>query len=281
MKLLKLLLLGSALFGMSASAKIVIKEDRLDSCLIEVRYERTIVLDTLDAQNNSMGNYITLRAGKNASAFYSAARKNYDSISCRNFEITLALFNDKDAFRRMSNEEWETIFKLKNERKTIVNDRFDMTAWHYEEELEAPSWCITDSLKEINGLQCIKAVTSFRGREWIAWFSPEIPISEGPWKLNGLPGLIIWAYDSKGHYQYLAKDINTTPRGYVDYFDYSDRIKTNRMEALKTKHKALKESLVDKLKSLGIINPTNVSQRKSESKQGRNYDFEEIDYPHV
>jgi hypothetical protein len=96
-----------------------------------------------------------------------------------------------------------------------------------------------------------------------------------------LPGLIIWAYDSKGHYQYLAKDINTTPRGYVDYFDYSDRIKTNRMEALKTKHKVLKESLVDKLKSLGVINPTNVSQGKSESKQGRNYDFEEIDYPHV
>jgi GLPGLI family protein len=275
------LVLFISMFSVNTFARIIIEEDSLDNCLIEVLYERIKVTDTLDIQNKYITNNLTLRAGKNASAFYSAARKNYDSISCRNFEITLALFNDKDAFRRMSNEEWETIFKLKNERKTIVNDRFDMTAWHYEEELEAPSWCITDSLKEINGLQCIKAVTSFRGREWIAWFSPDIPLNEGPWKLWGLPGLIVKAYDTKGHYMYFAKSIDLTPIGYVSFFNYVDRVKTSRLKALNVKRKALQESIAQKIKESGAFGISTAPSMKTTSKlENRNYDFEETDYPH-
>lgn len=40
----------------------------------------------------------------------------------------------------------------------------------------------------------------FKGRRWIVWYSPEISSSEGPWKLFGLPGLILKAEDNRGHY---------------------------------------------------------------------------------
>lgn len=41
------------------------------------------------------------------------------------------------------------------------------------------------------GYSCQKATTTFRGREFNVYFAKDIPIADGPWKLNGLPGLIL------------------------------------------------------------------------------------------
>lgn len=56
-------------------------------------------------------------------------------------------------------------------------------------------WNIGNETKIIAGIQCIKATVLYRGREWVAWFAPDIPLPFGPWKLHGLPGLIIEAHD--------------------------------------------------------------------------------------
>jgi GLPGLI family protein len=59
-------------------------------------------------------------------------------------------------------------------------------------------WQITEERKNIGGYECIKAVSQpFRGRVYEAWFAPAIPVSDGPWKLSGLPGLILEAKDDK------------------------------------------------------------------------------------
>jgi GLPGLI family protein len=54
----------------------------------------------------------------------------------------------------------------------------------------------------IAGYRCHKAFTSFAGREYIAWFTLEIPISEGPYKFNGLPGLIIKISDTRNEHRF-------------------------------------------------------------------------------
>ncbi|MDL2257347.1 GLPGLI family protein, partial [Bacteroidales bacterium OttesenSCG-928-I14] len=67
----------------------------------------------------------------------------------------------------------------------------------YEEELPIFNWVIFNETQSILSYDCQKATTSFRGRDYIAWFAPAIPISNGPWKFGGLPGLILKLCDTK------------------------------------------------------------------------------------
>ena len=67
-------------------------------------------------------------------------------------------------------------------------------------------WQVDNDLRKIGNFICRKATTTFRGRQWTVWFTDEIPIPAGPWKLHGLPGLIVEAEDeTKTFYFYLEK----------------------------------------------------------------------------
>lgn len=55
------------------------------------------------------------------------------------------------------------------------------------------AWTLTDDTLTVNGYLCQQATTTFRGLEWHAWYTEEIPSSAGPWRLRGLPGLIVKA----------------------------------------------------------------------------------------
>lgn len=59
-------------------------------------------------------------------------------------------------------------------------------------------WTLTEDTLTISGLLCRRATGSLYGKQWTAWYCEEIPSSAGPWKLRGLPGLIIKAEDSEG-----------------------------------------------------------------------------------
>ena len=76
-----------------------------------------------------------------------------------------------------------------------MQDRF-----YYTQDKELFNWSISEETKLIKGYKVQKATCSFAGRDYIAWFSPEIPIAEGPYKFNGLPGLILEIYDTDKDY---------------------------------------------------------------------------------
>lgn len=75
-------------------------------------------------------------------------------------------------------------------------------------------WVITDSIKTLNNFQLQKAVTNFGGRSWVAWFSRDIPIPYGPYKFNGLPGLIMELYDTKKDYCFKVIKSEKIPKDY-------------------------------------------------------------------
>ena len=63
--------------------------------------------------------------------------------------------------------------------------------------------------KKIGNYDCRKATTTFRGRNYIAWYTVDIPTQFGPWKFNGLPGLILEVYDETNRYHWTAQKIKT------------------------------------------------------------------------
>ncbi|ADR23490.1 hypothetical protein MATR_26560 [Marivirga tractuosa] len=74
--------------------------------------------------------------------------------------------------------------------------------YRYYQPLNLMDWTIGNQTKSINGYNCQKATTSYAGRDYVAWFDAEIPISDGPYKFYGLPGLIISVYDTQEHYKF-------------------------------------------------------------------------------
>ena len=65
------------------------------------------------------------------------------------------------------------------------------------ENIAPQEWSILDDTCQIQGYLCNKATTLFRGRVYEAWFSFDLPVDDGPWKLYGLPGLILKVVDSE------------------------------------------------------------------------------------
>ena len=72
----------------------------------------------------------------------------------------------------------------------------------YSEPIPALQWKIEGKDSVIAGYHCQAATTSLRGRQWRAWFTLDIPVSDGPWKLCSLPGLILRATDEQGYFDF-------------------------------------------------------------------------------
>ncbi|MDR1884013.1 MAG: GLPGLI family protein, partial [Prevotella sp.] len=76
-------------------------------------------------------------------------------------------------------------------------------------------WTITTDKKEVEGYPCILATTHFRGRDYEAWFTQDIPLPEGPWMFGGLPGLIMEIRDTQYHYVFKCIGVRQIKDGAV------------------------------------------------------------------
>ena len=95
----------------------------------------------------------------------------------------------------------------------------------YVEPLPQFEWELMEATDTVAGYACSVAKTRFRGREWTVWFTMEIPISAGPWKFNGLPGLILKAQDDKLDYIWECQNITQT-RNPIVYYEVKKNVLT-------------------------------------------------------
>lgn len=127
--------------------------------------------------------------------------------------------NKKDKF--IANETGGGTFSLGGLKRSVTGDQvvynikentilssFLFGKQHYiKEDATKFNWKITNESKKVGNLVCNKATTFFRGRNYIAWFTKAVPLPFGPWKLNGLPGLILEAYDTNKSVYWYFKNL--------------------------------------------------------------------------
>ena len=120
-----------------------------------------------------------------------------------------------------------------NKENGILNfyGKVSINSYKYSEPIPKIDWTLTDETEEIMGHQCHKATARWRGREWNAWYS-DIPIDAGPWKFQGLPGLILKVEDTEGDHSIYAIGIenNVIPIGHT-YKAYSKATREKYNEA--------------------------------------------------
>ena len=92
------------------------------------------------------------------------------------------------------------VYSEYNNNVLKIRDRSQQ--WYIISDTISIQWIIANETKILNNMNLQKATGYFRGRLYTAWFNPNIPIPDGPWKLKGLPGLIMEAYDEKKHVRF-------------------------------------------------------------------------------
>jgi GLPGLI family protein len=84
--------------------------------------------------------------------------------------------------------------------------------YYVPENLPKINWSLQSEKKIIGKYNCQKATGKYAGRTYEVWFTSELPFSDGPYKLNGLPGLILEGQDATGEVVFTFKDISQSPK---------------------------------------------------------------------
>lgn len=177
------------------------RKDTIDQAMFIAQYKVDGCINTVKKER--FEETMMLEVGKKCSRFYSYTKFVGDSVMAadiaNNVSQEVMLEHSKQFGQSRMNEE---TYKRYPAGKVTTLDEIagDINRLRCEETEERPQWVLSDDTATVLSYVCRKAVCRFKGREWMAWFTPDIPSSDGPWKLFGLPGLILKAEDSEGHY---------------------------------------------------------------------------------
>lgn len=184
-----LLTLLSVFIGIAASAQ------KPDSALAMVHYKYTWVRDTT-AKDKPYTENMILVVGKSASVYKSYDRKMQQAAIRQQIKEQM---NNGTGRLNISSKSASTnteYFQFPNENKFVRRERI-ITTYLVEEPVPLINWKISSDTMTVGNLNCQKATTHFKGRDYTAWFCADLPYRSGPWKLTGLPGLMVEACDAK------------------------------------------------------------------------------------
>ncbi len=167
------------------------------------------------------------------SKFSSYKNLTVDSILMRSTQEQIA---DAAMEGKLSTGEFMTIYKNYPAGRLTHTEKICQDWFRYDEEMPSFDWELTDSVINVLGYECQSARCKFRGREWTVFYTEDIPLMDGPWKLHGLPGLIMKASDEKGHYTFECIGIKSKADRPITIYKVPFN-KTDRKVYYDTKHR--------------------------------------------
>ena len=235
----------------SLAVQATAREPMIDRAHMKCLYRYVYTFDTL--KNELRDDLLILQIGKEVSKCYSYYTFQFDSLQRTpdGAKVWSELFRratEKDGIYgdfphvRMSTY----VYKNYPTGQMTITDRISSQDYRYVDSLHTQTWTMGDSTREVLGYMCQQATADFRGRRWTAWFATDIPVSDGPWKLGGLPGLILEAYDEGQQHVFTAVGLERVKDELIIFnrpFGGNHRYEqTNRLEFLRMERRFLMDS---------------------------------------
>ncbi|SDD86015.1 GLPGLI family protein [Riemerella columbipharyngis] len=176
------------------------QEKAIDSLKIQCEYWLNYQNDSTNIYSKDSEEFLLL-IGKNKSLFLSTNKYKRDSIKNSYIkEGNSVAILDLSKFPKTAFP-YRIVKNYSNNELLFYNDISAKLSVHYVEHPNL-TWKISNENDKIANIDCGVAYTNYGGRQYKAWYAKDIPLSEGPYKFSGLPGLIIKIEDTKGFYKF-------------------------------------------------------------------------------
>jgi GLPGLI family protein len=176
---------------------ITAKAQKPDTARMLVHYKFTWVRDTANREHPYSENLV-LYIGQSGSAYRSYDGIVYKAQFKKAFaEAAAASPDGRPNINRRGVGTSTEYYQYPNEQRLIVKEQLMANSYAIGGPIPAIDWKTSSDTATFGGLHCQKATCHFKGRDYTAWFCPDLPVHTGPWKLNGLPGVIVDARDAK------------------------------------------------------------------------------------
>lgn len=174
----------------------------------EIRYKVTYSLDSLNFGHLSNGT-LFLFTGNEYGVFMNGQKAEAEKRKA-DMERQMRSGNYSVNLEPTDTDFPKTLYKNLQTGEVIAAD-FIGEDYAYPDPGTPLLWEIKDSVQTLLDYTVQKAVTHFAGRDYVAWFTTEIPIPDGPYVFSGLPGLIIQLHDTRKHYNFLLESVQKLP----------------------------------------------------------------------
>ena len=217
------------------------KRDTLAPCDIQVKYELKFMPDTLERDKFKTQTMVLRMNTKGISVYQEYGKFRSDSVTAartRNGKIKLSDTNEAIKYQTKARDNITIAKSWPEKHKILVRELIGLDGtFYYTEDKTDFGWEVDfTQTKEIGGYTCHSAKGSYAGRDYQAWFTPEIPISDGPWLFCGLPGLILEVSSLDKEFLYTCMSIQAGT-GPVSLRSLDTAFKTTRERFLKAKER--------------------------------------------
>ena len=192
----RLIIIFVLITNMMSAQMLTRENEKLDTlCQTKFTAVYQYSINTSDAEGHPVTDSIRLALQVGDGVWKTWTYERYLFQQYRDEEI------GEDHFRFMHNEALMHIAATTvgyPEGKTTTLESIPPFLYKVTEDIEIPTWNIVEGSDSVCGYLCQKANGKFRGKTWNVLYAEDIPTVAGPWKLQGLPGLITYAADDEG-----------------------------------------------------------------------------------